>query len=405
MKREKAVGAANPSFTELAKLRGSVARGDLLTPDGQISVPAILLRDQCQCHLCINPSSGQREFSFTDIPVNIKANVLPRTGDEDFKVSWEDDIPGFSREHISSFSPAAISALIPSKAPFVTRSLWAAEHIAARVTTTSYQDYMNNDSALAETLLALERDGLVFVNEVPPEAESVSNVAQRIGPVRNSFYGSTWDVRSIIDSKNVAYTDKYLGFHMDLLYYHHPPDYQLLHCVHNSCSGGESRFVDTLKALDVLISENPEHYELLRTKMIGYHYRKDGQVYSHTHQLITGFDSSDRTIDGALNPKKLAGITRVLWSPPFMQQMSLHTTDGSLRKFLCAAKAFADILERPEMVYEMKLEEGTCVIFHNVRVAHARNAFDIKTGQRWLRGAYLDREALKSKINTLQPLV
>ena len=79
------------------------------------------------------------------------------------------------------------------------------------------------EQALAEALQLLWRDGLVFVDGVPESEASVSQIVNRIGPLMNTFYGPTWDVRSVPDAKNVAYTAKYLGFHMDLLYMREPP--------------------------------------------------------------------------------------------------------------------------------------------------------------------------------------
>jgi hypothetical protein len=68
-----------------------------------------------------------------------------------------------------------------------------------------------------------------------------------------------------------------------------------------------------------------------------------------------------------------------------------------LAEFVEASKAFADTLERPENVVEEKMDSGTCVIFDNLRIVHARNSFDLNSGKRWLRGAYLNRQDFVSK--------
>lgn len=43
--------------------------------------------------------------------------------------------------------------------------------------------------------------------------------------------------------------------------------------------------------------------------------------------------------------------------------------------------------QQPEAIFQTKLCEGTCVIFDNWRVLHARKGFS--GGERWLRGAYV----------------
>jgi hypothetical protein len=47
--------------------------------------------------------------------------------------------------------------------------------------------------------------------------KQVEQVAGRIGPIRETFYGASWDVKSVPNAKNIAYTSLFLGFHMDLM--------------------------------------------------------------------------------------------------------------------------------------------------------------------------------------------
>lgn len=42
------------------------------------------------------------------------------------------------------------------------------------------------------------------------------------------------------------------------------------------------------------------------------------------------------------------------------------------------------------MRFEETLKEGECVVFNNRRVLHARRAFDTESGERWLKGTYVD---------------
>ena len=46
----------------------------------------------------------------------------------------------------------------------------------------------------------------------------------------------------------------------------------------------------------------------------------------------------------------------------------------------------------------MKMKPGECVLFDNMRVMHGRNQFDVGGGSRWLRGAYIAREDLVSRV-------
>ena len=45
----------------------------------------------------------------------------------------------------------------------------------------------------------------------------ISQLTNMLGYPRETFYGRTWDVVSLHDAKNIAYTNVSLGLHMDLL--------------------------------------------------------------------------------------------------------------------------------------------------------------------------------------------
>ena len=349
---------------------------------------SILLRDGCRCGQCIDPSTKQRNFSFVDIPENVRALPGGRTEDGKFIVKWENDIDDFT-DHKSYFSLDELRYLgsdkitNPLPRPHPPQS-WDTSAITERLLTVTYEDYMTSEVHLLKSLQALQRDGLIFVKNVPPSVESVGQIVERIGPIRNTFYGSTWDVKSKPSADNVAYTDKELGFHMDLLYMSLAPKYQFLHCVQNTCTGGESRFLDTTRAREIMTADTPDQARALRSLVTRYHYQNKGHAYTNARAVFAR-DSGT-----------------VFWSPPFVDQFQANPGKSEdLQRSLAAAKTFAEILKREDLIYETKMEEGTCAIFENIRVVHARKAFDVNSGHRWLRGAYLDGQPLHSTYTRL----
>ena len=326
---------------------------------------------------------------------------------EELEVEWENDIPGFTH-HLSTFSATQIEQLGMTERnldqDLNLQSPWSKDQYPAHGATFVYKSFMQFDTDLYRALCALRAFGLIYVKQVPDQPESVAQIAERIGPLRTTFYGPTWDVRSVIDSKNIAYTNKHLGFHMDLLYMDEPPAYQLLHCIQNSCAGGQSRFVDTYKALDIFATEHPELVEPLAKNEVYFHYDNDGRYYVRQSSILDmRAVSRVRTrFTGVYNQPLFRNLVSINWSPPFMAGLSQRASREQRREFMRAAKAFASILERDDLVHQTKMEEGTCVIFDNRRVVHARNAFDTTEGRRWLRGAYLDRSDFNSRLKTLR---
>lgn len=79
-----------------------------------------------------------------------------------------------------------------------------------------------------------------------------------------------------------------------------------------------------------------------------------------------------------------------------------RSDDREFRKYLDAIRHLKQELEADGTIYEQKLDPGTAVIFDNRRVVHARKAFKNEGGERWLRGAYVDGDAWRSRWRVLR---
>lgn len=365
----------------------------------------ILLRDACHCSLCVDQSTHQREFSYADIPTNISvSSIEPDSTTGTWKVKWENDIVGYDN-HVSVFPQSALIQLldgIPSSLDVHrTISLWDQDKFAEETKDVNYDQLLDDDGTLTTALELIQRHGLIFVTGIPEDEEAVRKMLVRLtGLYRNTFYGESWNVRSVPQAKNVAYTSADLGFHMDLLYMKEPPGLQLLHCLQNSCRGGESEFADTFKAIDVLRQEQPRYVDRLVKSKIRYGYSNDGHFYSDDKPVIKIGNGKHHPLPRILNAADadfMETVDCVFWSPPFINSIANAAHDGDAKEFIEASKAFVEVMQRPELIYETKLPAGTCAIFDNLRVVHARKAFDMNSGSRWLKGMYGDRQDVLSK--------
>ncbi len=68
-----------------------------------------------------------------------------------------------------------------------------------------------------EWLYYLKASGLCIVKDVPTELNTITKVAERISYIRETMYGKVFDVVSVPDAINIAYTPVKLDFHQDLL--------------------------------------------------------------------------------------------------------------------------------------------------------------------------------------------
>ena len=182
---------------------------------------------------------------------------------------------------------------------------------------------------------------------------------------------------------------------MDLCYLDNSPHLQFLHSMRARAPGGESMFSDSFLAAELIRRDEPELWHALRTFLVVYNYFNVGQSYRQVRPTVVLENQDDPS----------SPIRWLNWSPPFQGPFSddIGTADNgkALRAYHAAAQRFNELVNAPENVYELRMEEGMCVIFDNRRTLHARRAFDPTKGERWLKGSYMDRDVFASKLAVL----
>lgn len=106
--------------------------------------------------------------------------------------------------------------------------------------------------------------------------------------------------------------------------------------------------------------------------------------------------------DQAMQVHFLPPIRYVNWSPPFQAPFTIDVGSRNSKEFLRAyhraAKAFQSLISNRESQFHHRLEPGECVVFNNRRILHGRAAFESGTGDRWLKGAYLDYDDYEAHL-------
>ncbi|KAE8151443.1 hypothetical protein BDV25DRAFT_138863 [Aspergillus avenaceus] len=407
------------SFTQENALPGQRPSKTSIPLNGEpIEFSAVLLRDACSCPACVDETSGQRLFSAADIPADIQARkVEVGTRSDSVKITWENDLPGYEEEHTTTLKVTALQDMVQSgcapgmhRDTFTAQALWSTKPL--NLPDYDYERYMKDDSVLYQLVRQLRIHGLAFVTNVPGVKESLATIATRIGPVKDTFYGHTWDVRTVPEAINAAYTSHDLGFHTDLL-----------------------------SAVD-LFHTDMDAFDTLTSVPVNYHYNHpDSNIYHTTKPVIdlcplrigdvvyTRFEEymkamESRCSNGPGDQWKTTLLVNCLhkvnWGPPFLAPFSNHDglaidVKGSAQSPLSAlndkadrwhhaARKFNALLQRPEYLYERKMEPGECVLFDNTRTLHSRRSFHMAdVGKpRWLRGTYVDKDPYLSKLRVLQ---
>ncbi|KAI1348368.1 Clavaminate synthase-like protein [Xylaria sp. FL0043] len=343
------------------------------------------LRDACTCSRCVDPSSGQKRFASTDVPVAPPISRAEVTADGALRVHWENDFLDHDT-HISEY-PSSLWAQGTELPSGVRPKPWSRDALIEASPYFAYESFMAGGPEYLRAMTKLRELGIIFLRGMPTSEEAVEDIASKIGIIQETFYGRTWDVISKPEAENVAYTSSFLGLHQDLLYIPNAPRIQILHCLKNTCDGGESLFSDGYRAAFAFVQRYQKMARLLRSRYVTYHYNKGGNIYKHSRPVL----SSNRPA--------------VWWSPPFQKPVqSDQMTEQGMHRYVQWRNALIPLkamLEAQENVYEYKMLSGECVIFDNPRVLHGRRAFDTASGERWLKGTYVENSSYLSKLNSL----
>ncbi|KAF8452618.1 Clavaminate synthase-like protein [Boletus edulis BED1] len=360
------------------------------------------LRDSCQCPSCVHPSTLQKLHRSSDIPVDTRP--VPVDG---VHIRWIDGHESFyETAFLERYSSLSELRRFHRDAEQI---LWNASSITQ--TPDLYIPYQEllEPSRLLAAISQLTQYGLLFVTGVPNKQTSndtceLRTLANIFGEVRTTFYGALWDVKNVRNSRNIAYTNLDLGLHMDLLYFQHPPRYQILHCLRNRVIGGTSIFVDAIHAASLLRQSHPVDFDILAATPVPFHYINDGHHLHHEHPTIE-LDAHASHDDSSTSELPVKHIN---YSPPF-QAPFMSSTPPS---FYAALGKFVALLDDTANCMEYTLREGDAVLFDNRRVLHARTAFsdgpsgdeEIREGEpnRWLKGCYLEADTILDRGRMLR---
>ncbi len=137
--------------------------------------------------------------------------------------------------------------------------LWDAA-LAAALPGGDYEAVAADERALARWLGHVRDFGFAVLRKVPTVPGTVCAVVALFGYVRETNYGRLFDVVSVPQPQNLAFTAIGLGNHTDNPYRDPVPQLQLLHCLEAAERGGESVVVDGFAAAQRLRETAPEDF-------------------------------------------------------------------------------------------------------------------------------------------------
>ena len=336
------------------------------------------LRERCLGDASIDQRTGQRLFNPSDLAPDLAIAEAQETAPGLLRVTFSDG-------HVSVFEADALldearrsadDDFTPAPEPW-TASLGTLPR--------ARWDETAEPPTLRAMLAQYLRLGFLILEGVPTEPGSVLAAAGRFGFVRDTNFGALFDVRSVPEASDLAYTSLSLDPHTDNPYRDPVPGIQLLHCLVNETSGGLSTLVDGLAVAETLRRNAPEAFALLASTPVRFLYRdRDTELVACAPQI-----ECDAT-----------GRIRAVHCSPRLDFTAFRPV-AELDRLYRARTEFDRLCRAPEFEIRFKLDPGELVMFDNRRLLHGRTGFDPAEGQRHLQGCYIDGDGPRSLYRVL----
>ena len=244
--------------------------------------------------------------------------------------------------------------------------------------------FLNKDKFI-EMLKSFYEYGYVIIENTKPEENEVINFAEKIGPVRTTNWGKLFNVISKPNPNDLAYTALELKSHSDNPYRKPVPGIQLLHCIANESSGGDSSLVDGYSVSKYLENNYKEYFKILTETNVNFKFTDVDVILENKSKIIE--------LDTEGNFKQISFSGRLDYVP-LLENKKLET-------FYNARKLMYELCNSDQFKIKFRLSKGMIAMFDNLRLLHGRTKFDPNTGFRHLQGCYLDHDATEGKLRRL----
>jgi gamma-butyrobetaine dioxygenase len=350
-----------------------IARGS------RFPIHPLWLRERCQDSKSIDLRTGQRLEDPSDLDLQIGVSSVTEVEIGRYRVRFTDG-------HEADFLAREILAeavLPPGDHDCPPVRLW--DGTLGEIPRAAWVTQPTDEVKAAWLKPFLELGFIIFTG-VPTESKTVLQVGSAFGFVRDTNFGAHFDVRSVPDAIDLAYTSLFLDPHTDNPYRSPVPGVQLLHCLVNETTGGLSTLVDGFAAAEALRSQDPKAFEILTHTPVRFRFRDKDTELVRSSSLIE--------VDGT------GGLQAINFSPRLDFVPLLPPKE--LTAYFKARKAFDQLLRSPRYEIRFLLNSGDLMMMDNRRLLHGRTAFDPREGLRHLQGCYIDVDGPRSVYRVLR---
>ena len=345
----------------------------------RFAIHPLWLRERCQDPKTIDLRTGQRLQDPSDLDLELGLTSVEEVEPGRYRIRFTD---GHQADFLA-LEILAEAALPPGDHDTPPVKLW--DGTLQDVPRAAWTDTPADDLKLSWLERFLER-GFIIFSGVPTKSETVLEVGSAFGFARDTNFGVYFDVRSVPDACDLAYTSMFLDPHTDNPYRSPVPGVQLLHCLANETSGGLSTLVDGFAAAEALRAQDPQGFQTLSRTPVRFRFRDTDTELVRSSAMIE-VEAGGRIEAINFSPR----LDYVPLLPP-----------PELSAYFRARKAFDHLLRSPRYEIRFLLEAGDLMMMDNRRLLHGRTAFDPREGLRHLQGCYIDIDGPRSVYRVLR---
>lgn len=350
-----------------------------LSSGNRFPIHPLWLRERCQDSKSLDLRTGQRLEDPSDLDLQLELMSVAEVEPGRYRIRFTDGHEGdFLGQEI-----LAEAALPPGDHDCPAPRLWDG---TLKDLPRAAWSGTPTPAIKADWLASFLEYGFIIFTGVPTESKTVLQVGSAFGYVRDTNFGTYFDVRSVPDANDLAYTSLFLDPHTDNPYRSPVPGVQLLHCLANETTGGLSTLVDGFAAAAALRAQDPESFGILARTPVRFRFRDIDTELVRSAPLIE--------MDGAMGVEAINFSPRLDYVPLLQPQ--------ELAAYFRARKALDHLLRSPRFEIRFLLGSGDLMMMDNRRLLHGRTAFDPREGLRHLQGCYIDLDGPRSLYRVLR---
>ena len=338
------------------------------------------LRDNCPTSF--HPDTRMRIFNILSVSKDVYPMKIKK-GNNNLIIHWSEN------NHISKYNLKWLRnhCYTNNDQRTIAKNIFWKNNLKSKLSLISlnYKKIIKYEKNFIQWLEILTSYGVTIIKQSPTNTNSAFKILKKIGPYRETFFGTPFEVVNIPKPNNQAYTSDGLPNHTDLPYYEYVPGYQLLHCLKNTAKGGNTTIVDGFSVARYLQKNEKEIFDILTNTKVKF---KDND---YTQKSLRIFYSPIIK----LNSEKNFDEIRINLGA----MATLDIKSNKMKRFYEAYRFFYSLLHNKKYLVEFKLSKGDLLCFDNRRVLHGRTSFDTHSGNRHLQGYYIEREEIISKLN------